>query len=95
MEEMNKEVMETVMTEIVEEVAEKLTFKDNLTAYALAGTFAVGAGTICYLAYKGGKKLGKMLYDKRKQAIESDEEIVVDVEEEDIQDIKDNGSEQK
>ena len=94
MEEMNKEVMETGMTEIVEEVAEKITFKDNLTAYTLAGTFVVGAGTICYLAYKGGKKLGKMLYDKRKKAIESDEETVVDAEENDIHIVKDDESEQ-
>ena len=94
MEEMNKEVMETGMTEIVEEVAEKITFKDNLTAYTLAGTFAIGAGTICYLAYKGCKKLGKMLHDRRKKAIESTDETVVDVEEENIHIVKDDETEE-
>ena len=85
MEEMNKEIMENGAIEIVEEVVEKLTFKENVIAYGLAGIFATGVVTIGYLGYKGTKAIVKNIRDKKKyEAVESDEEIV-DVNEEDIQ----------
>ena len=92
MEEMNNQVIENG-TEIVEEVVEKLTFKENLGAYALAGFFAVGVITTGVGLYKGGK----WLYNKAKKDVKvvddtSDEEVV-DVEEHDIHEVKDDESE--
>ena len=91
MEEMNNQVIENG-TEIVEEVVEKLTFKENLGAYALAGFFAVGVITTGVGLYKGGK----WLYNKAKKDVKvvddtSDEEVV-DVEEHDIHEVKDDES---
>lgn len=88
MEEMNN-VIENEAVEIVEEVVEKLTFGQNIAAYALAGTFVVGVATVGYFGYKGTRKLiGKF---KSKKGIETNDHTgdVVDVEEEDIQDIND------
>ena len=92
MEEMNNQVIENG-TEIVEEAVEKLTFKENLGAYALAGFFAVGVITTGVGLYKGGK----WLYNKAKKDVKvvddtSDEEVV-DVEEHDIHEVKDDESE--
>ena len=92
MEEMNNQVIENG-TEMVEEVVEKLTLKENLGAYALAGFFAVGVGATCVGLYKGGK----WLYNKTKKDVKvvddtSDEEVV-DVEEPDIHEVKDDESE--
>ena len=91
MEEMNNQVIENG-TEMVEEVVEKLTFKKNLGAYALAGVFAVGVVATGVGLYKGRK----WLYNKTKKNIEviddSSEETVVDVEENEIHDVKDDES---
>ena len=94
MEEMNKEIMENGAMEIVEEVTEKLTFKENLTAYGLAGIFGIGVVTTGYLLIKGGKKAYDAIQSKRVKTVESKDEVVVDVEEEDIHEVKDDESEQ-
>ena len=94
MEEMNKEIMENGTMEIVEEVTEKLTFKENLTAYGLAGIFGIGVVTTGYLLIKGGKKAYDAIQSKRVKTVESKDEVVVDVEEEDIHEVKDDESEQ-
>ena len=90
MEEMNNQVIENG-TEIVEDVVEKLTFKENLGAYALAGFFAVGVVTTGVGLYKGGK----WLYNKTKKDVkvvdDTSDESVVDAEDE-IHDIKDDES---
>ena len=92
MEEMNNQVIENG-TEIVEEVVEKLTFKENLGAYALAGFFAVGVITTGVGLYKGGK----WLYNKAKKDVkvvdDTSDEAVVDVEEDEIHEVKDDESE--
>lgn len=91
MEEMNNQVIEN-RTEMVEEVVEKLTLKENLGAYALAGFFAVGVGATCVGLYKGGK----WLYNKTKKNEKVDEtasdEEVVDIDEDEIHDVKDDES---
>ena len=91
MEEMNNQVIENG-TEIVEEVVEKLTFKENLGAYALAGVFAVGVVATGVGLYKGGK----WLYNKAKKDVkvvdDTSDEAVVDVEEDDIHEVKDDES---
>ena len=92
MEEMNNQVIENG-TEIVEEVVEKLTFKENLGAYALAGFFAVGVVATGVGLYKGGK----WLYNKAKKDVkvvdDTSDEAVVDVEEDEIHKVKDDESE--
>ena len=92
MEEMNNQVIENG-TEIVEEVVEKLTFKENLGAYALAGFFAVGVVATGVGLYKGGK----WLYNKAKKDVkvvdDTSDEAVVDVEEDEIHEVKDDESE--
>ena len=93
MEEMNKEIMENGTTEIVEEVAEKVTLGQNIGAYALAGTFVIGVAAIGYLGYKETTKLVDKIRSKRVKTVES-EDKVVDVEEEDIHEVKDDESEQ-
>ena len=88
MEEMNNQVIENG-TEIVEEVVEKLTFKENLGAYALAGFFAVGVITTGVGLYKGGK----WLYNKaKKDAKVVDDTSDEEVEEPDIHEVKDDES---
>lgn len=93
MEEMNNQVIENGTTEIVEEVAEKVTLGQNIGAYALAGTFVMGVATIGYLSYKGITKLADKIKSKRVKTVES-EDKVVDIEEEDIHEVKDDESEQ-
>ena len=91
MEEMNNQVIENG-TEMVEEVVEKLTFKENLGAYALAGFFAVGVITAGVGLYKGGK----WLYNKAKKDVkvvdDTSDESVVDVNENEIHEVKDDES---
>ena len=91
MEEMNNQVIENG-TEIVEEVVEKLTFKENLGAYALAGFFAVGVVATGVGLYKGGK----WLYNKAKRDVkvvdDTSDEAVVDIDADDIHDVKDDES---
>lgn len=84
MEEMNN-VIENGAIEVVEEVTEKLSFKENCIAYGIAGIFGIGVVTTGYLAFKGGKKLYDTIKDKKKIKEESEQEEVVDVEEDDIQ----------
>lgn len=92
MEEMNNQVIENG-TEMVEEVVEKLTFKENLGAYALAGFFVVGVGTTCVGLYKGGKWLYNKVKKTDKVGVdETSNEEVVDVDEKDIHDVKDDES---
>jgi hypothetical protein len=94
MEEMNKELLENGTIEIVEEVAEKLTFKENVLAYGLAGVFAVGVVTTGYFAVKGVKALSDKVRDNIKgKKVESEQEVV-DVEDEEIQDVDDNETEE-
>ena len=91
MEEMNNQVIENG-TEIVEEVVEKLTFKENLGAYALAGVFAVGVVATGVGLYKGGK----WLYNKAKKDVkvvdDTSDESVVDIYENEIHEVKDDES---
>lgn len=87
MEEMNKEIMDTTVTEVVEEATKKLTFKENVYAYALAGVFVTGLATIGYLGYKGTKKIGSKLMSKREQKVELEQCEAVDVEDENIQEV--------
>ena len=94
MEEMNKEIMENGAMEIVEEVTEKLTFKENLAAYGLAGIFGIGVVATGYLLVKGGQKAYDAIQSRRVKTVESKDEVVVDVEEEDIHEVKDDESEQ-
>lgn len=77
MDEMEKMIDEaTGVTEMVEVATDKLTFKENIIAYSLAGIFVTGLTTIGYLGYKGAKKLAKNIRDKRESKVET--EIVVD-----------------
>ena len=92
MEEMNNAIENGTM-EIVEEVTEKVTLGQNIGAYALAGTFVIGVATIGYLSYKGITKLADKIKSKRVNTVES-EDKVVDIEEEDIHEVKDDESEQ-
>ena len=92
MEEMNNQVIENG-TEIVEEVVEKLTFKENLGAYALAGVFAVGVVATGVGLYKGGKWLYNKAKNNDKVGVdENSDEAAVDVEEIEIHDVKDDES---
>jgi predicted polyphosphate/ATP-dependent NAD kinase len=87
MEEMNKELMDNTVTEIVEEAADKLTFKENLMAYGLASVFAVGVVTTGYFAYKGVRALSNKVRNnvKGKMEEQTEQEEVVDIDENDIQ----------
>ena len=92
MEEMNNQVIENG-TEIVEEVVEKLTFKENLGAYALAGFFAVGVIATGVGLYKGGKWLYNKAKNNDKVGVdENSDETVVDIDENDIHEVKDDES---
>ena len=91
MEEMNNQVIENG-TEIVEEVVEKLTFKENLGAYALAGFFAVGVITTGVGLYKGGKWLYNKAKNNDKVVDDASDESVVDIDENEIHEVKDDES---
>ena len=93
MEEMNN-VIENGTMEIVEEVTEKLTLGQNATAYGLAFIFGVGLATTAYAGYKGVKLVAGKIKSKRVKTVASKDEVVVDVEEEDIHEVKDDESEQ-
>lgn len=82
MEEMNNKATENTVTEIVEEATDKLTFKENVMAYALAGVFVTGLATIGYLGYKGTKKLSNRIRNKREESDVLEEEVINDVEHE-------------
>ena len=82
MEEMNNKATENIVTEIVEESTDKISFKDNVMAYALAGVFVTGLATIGYLGYKGTKKLSNRIRNKREESYVLEEEVINDVEDE-------------
>lgn len=92
MEEMNN-VIEDGTMEIVEEVTEKLTFGQNAAAYGIAFVFGVGLATTAYAGYKGVKALAGKIKSKKKVVKESNDEVI-DIEEEDIHEVKDDESEQ-
>lgn len=95
MEEMNNVNVENIATEMVEEVSDKLTFGENLTAYVLAGVFVTGVAAIGYLGYKGVKGISKKIKNKKKyEEVDDAEQAVNDVEECDIHEVKDNETEQ-
>ena len=92
MEEMNNQVIENG-TEIVEEVVEKLNCKENLGAYALAGFFTVGVVATGVGLYKGVKWLyNKVKNNDKVGADENSNEAVVDIDENEIHDVKDDES---
>ena len=79
--------------EIVEEVTEKLTFGQNAAAYGIAFVFGVGLATTAYAGYKGVKSLAGKIKSKKKVVKESNDKVI-DIEEEDIHEVKDDESEQ-
>lgn len=94
MEEMNKELMTNTVTEIVEEATDKLTFKENVIAYGLAGVFVVGVATTGYFAYKGAKAVVNKIKDKKKIKEQSEEEEVIDINEGYIHEVGDDETEE-
>ena len=69
MEEMNNILStDNTVTEMVE-VADKVTFKENVLAYALVGIFAAGLTTIGFLGYKGAKSLSKKIKSKKEKSV--------------------------
>ena len=91
MEEMNKNI--DTVTEIVEEATDKLTLKQNIAAYGMAGVFGMGVLATGYGIFKGGKKLYKAIRGK-KNDVSGSEEDAVDVDYEEIHEVKDNETEQ-
>jgi hypothetical protein len=79
MEEMQNLNVEDTITEVVEVATDKLTFKENILAYSLAGIFVTGLTTIGYLGYKGTKKLVKNFKDKREVKVVAEEAPVEDI----------------
>lgn len=76
MEEIKNVNVENTITEVVEEVTDKITFKENIMAYSIAGIFVTGLVTVGYLGYKGTKKLANKIRDKKESKVQS--EITVD-----------------
>lgn len=93
MEEMNKELMTNTVTEIVEEATDKLTFGENVAAYAIAGVFVTGIATIGYLGFKGGRALARKIRAK-KENITAPEEEVIDINESYIHEVGDDETEE-
>jgi hypothetical protein len=76
MDEMEKLIDEvTGVTEVVEVATDKLTFKENIMAYSLAGIFVTGLVTVGYLGYKGTKKLANKIRDKRESKVVTEEAV--------------------
>ena len=92
MEEMNNQVLENVEV-VVEEAVADITFGEKCLGYTLVGLTTVGAITLGVAAVKGGMKLYKRLKSKKESAKE--DETVIDVEEEEIHEVKDDESEAK
>lgn len=67
--------VEDTVTEVVEVATDKLTFKENLMAYSLAGIFVTGLVTVGYLGYKGTKKLTKKIRDKKEAKVDIKETV--------------------
>ena len=83
MEEMDKNV--DTVTEIVEEVTEKLTFKQNCVSYGITAVFGVGIIVTGYGLYKGGKKLFSTIKNGKKKSGTSEEDAI-DVDYTDVSD---------
>jgi len=90
MEEMNKLNTENAMTEVVEEVTNKITFKENLLAYTLSGVFVTGLATISYLGYKGVKRLSKKVRNKKEEKVDLKPGEVIDVDDESIHEVNED-----
>ena len=71
----------------VEEMVRPLTMKENIAAYAIAGTFVVGAVTIGYGIFKGTANLTKkiMLEMQAKKAEKEHQEEIDEIEEQEVQ----------
>lgn len=74
MEEMDKNV--DTVTEIVEEVTEKLTFKQNCISYGITAVFGVGVIATGYGIFKGGKKICSMIKNGKKKSGTSEEDVI-------------------
>jgi hypothetical protein len=75
MEEMQNLNVEDTITEVVEVATDKLTFKENILAYSLAGVFVIGLTTVGYMGYKGTKKLANIIRDKKRAKVETEEAV--------------------
>lgn len=67
--------VEDTATGVVEVAADKLTFKENVLAYGMAGVFIIGLTTVGYLGYKGTKKLAKKIRDKKDSKVDTIETV--------------------
>ena len=74
MEELKNINVEEPVVEIAEVVTDKLTFKENLAAYSLAGVFGIGVITIGYLGYKATNKIMDKIMAKKERKVIIDEE---------------------
>lgn len=86
MEEMQKLNVEDTVTEVLEVATDKLTFKENVLAYGLAGIFVTGLVTVGYVGYKGTKKLVKTIRDKREVKVETEEAVDEEIKSNDCED---------
>lgn len=87
MEELKNINVEEPVVEIAEVVTEKLTFKENLAAYSLAGVFAIGVIATGYLGYKATNKImDKIMNKKEKKVIIKEEPATVENNDEDDED---------
>ena len=71
----------------IDEMIRPLTMKENIAAYAIAGTFAVGVATISYGIFKGAQTLTKkiMLKMETKKAEKENQEEIDEIEEQEVQ----------
>ena len=74
MEELKNINVEEPVVEMAEVVTEKLTFKENLAAYSLAGIFAIGVVATGYLGYKVSSKIMDKIMAKKERKVIIDEE---------------------
>ena len=95
MEEMKNVNVENTVNEVVEVVTEKLTFKENCIAYALAGVFVTGLTTVGYLGYKGGKKIVRKIKDKRESKVSTEMKNSDDCVDVDYKTVRENENESK
>ena len=93
MEEMNNEVLTDVSEVIIDEVSD-LTLGQKCVGYALVGFCAVGVITAGTAAVKGATKLYKNIKDKKRIKEAEVENEVVDVEETDIHEVKNEETEE-
>lgn len=71
----------------IDEMIRPLTMKENIAAYAIAGTFAVGVATISYGIFKGAQALTKkiMLEMENKKSEKEHQEEIDEIEEQEVQ----------